>query len=74
LVIEGWAQWRKGAPMNNPGELYHQRAVECLLMSDEMADPHERETMRELAVSWLRLSERAEEYWRRASKRYPIAA
>jgi hypothetical protein len=60
--------------MNNPGELYHQRAVECLLMSVEMADPHERETMRELAVSWLRLSERAEEYWRRASKRYPIAA
>ena len=60
--------------MNNPGELYHQRAVECLLMSDEMADPHERETMRKLAVSWLRLSERAEEYWRRASKRYPIAA
>jgi hypothetical protein len=60
--------------MNNPGELYHQRAVECLLMSDEMADPHEREVMRELAVSWLRLSERAEEYWRRASRRYPIAA
>jgi hypothetical protein len=60
--------------MNNPGELYHQRAVECLLMSDEMADQHEREVMRELAISWLRLSERAEEYWRRASRRYPIAA
>jgi hypothetical protein len=60
--------------MNNPGELYHQRAVECLLMSDAMADQHEREVMRELAISWLRLSERAEEYWRRASRRYPIAA
>lgn len=60
--------------MNNPGELYHQRAVECLLMSDAMADQHEREIMRELAISWLRLSERAEEYWRRAPMRYPIAA
>jgi len=61
--------------MNNPGELYHQRALECLLMSDEMTDLHEREVMRELAISWLGLSERAEEYWRRqASMRYPLAA
>ena len=62
------------APMNNPGELYHQRAVEYLLMSDEIADPHEREVMCELAISWLSLSEGAEEYWRQASMRYPIAA
>jgi hypothetical protein len=53
--------------MKNPGELYHQRAVECLLMSSEMADPHEREVMSELALSWLRLSERAEKYWQRYS-------
>ena len=60
--------------MNNPGELYHQRAIEWLLMSNEMADAHEREVMRELAMSWLRLSERAEEYWRQAPMRYSIAA
>jgi hypothetical protein len=60
--------------MNNPGELYHQRAVEYLLMSDQMSGPHERKVMRELAISWLRLSERAEEYWRQPSMRYPIAA
>jgi|GraSoiStandDraft_54_1057290.scaffolds.fasta_scaffold1225078_1 hypothetical protein len=60
--------------MNNPGELYHQRAVEFLLMSDEMPDLRKRKVMRELAISWLRLSERAEEYWRQEPIRYPIAA
>jgi hypothetical protein len=60
--------------MDNPGELYHQRAVECLLMSDGMADLHKRAVMRELGISWLRISERAEEYWRQAPMPYPIAA
>jgi hypothetical protein len=54
----------ESTPMNSPADLYHQRAVECLLMSSEMVDPDERKIMHDLALSWLRVSERAKEYWR----------
>jgi hypothetical protein len=49
-----------------PSDFYHKRAVECLLLGDEMSDLHEREVMHELAACWLRLVERAEEKKRRS--------
>jgi hypothetical protein len=60
--------------MSNPADLYHQRAVECLRMADEMTDPRKREVMQELALSWLSVSERAEEYWRRQASTRPFIA
>jgi hypothetical protein len=52
-----------------PSEFYHKRAVECLLLGDEMSDLHGREVMHELAACWLRLVERAEEKRRQNSAR-----
>jgi hypothetical protein len=52
-----------------PSDFYHKRAVECLLLGDEMSDLHEREVMHELAACWLRLVERAEERKRQNSER-----
>jgi hypothetical protein len=46
--------------MSSP-DLYQQRAVECYSLAEVFSDPHRREIMHQLAICWLRLSEKAEE-------------
>ena len=45
-----------------PRDAYQQRASECLRLAERSMTLEERATWRELAVCWLRLSERAEEF------------
>jgi hypothetical protein len=45
-----------------PRDAYQQRASECLRLAERSMTFEERATWRELAVCWLRLSERAEEF------------
>ena len=45
-----------------PRDAYEQRASECLRLVERSMTLEERATWRELAVCWLRLSERAEEF------------
>ena len=45
---------------------YQQRAGECLRLAESSTTLEERATWRQLAVCWLRLSERAEEFRSRA--------
>jgi hypothetical protein len=45
-----------------PSDIYQQRASECLRSADASSDIAERTRWRELALCWLRLSERAEEF------------
>ena len=45
-----------------PRDAYQQRAGECLRLAERSMTLEERATWRELAVCWLRLSERAEEF------------
>jgi hypothetical protein len=64
--------------MSSP-DLYQQRAVECYSLAEVFSDPHRREIMRQLAICWLRLSEKAEESRRREAsqdrlRRRPLAA
>ena len=49
-----------------PRDAYQQRASECLRLAERCMTLEERATWRELAVCWLRLSERADEFHRRA--------
>jgi len=42
-------------------DLYQQRAVECYSLAEGFSDPHGRKIMRQLAVGWLHLFERANE-------------
>jgi hypothetical protein len=43
-------------------DFYRQRAVDCYSLAEESSDPHRREIMRQLAIFWLNLSDRANEY------------
>jgi predicted acyl esterase len=52
-------------------DLYYERATEFLLSAEKVSDPNKREAMQELAYCWLRLAERADDYWRDASKHPP---
>ena len=45
-----------------PFDPYQQRASECLRQAESSRTLEERATWRELAVCWLRLSERADEF------------
>jgi hypothetical protein len=42
-------------------EFYQQRAAECSFLAEGFSDPHEREIMRQLAICWLHLVEKANE-------------
>jgi hypothetical protein len=46
--------------MNSP-EFYQLRAAECSSLAEGFSDPHEREIMRQLAICWLHLAEKANE-------------
>jgi hypothetical protein len=46
---------------------YQQRASECLRLADQSLDEKERKTWRDLALCWLRLSDHAEEFRRKAA-------
>ena len=48
-------------------DLHLQRALDCFLLADELPTPREREALRELALQWLRLAERQDDYWRHAA-------
>jgi hypothetical protein len=50
-----------------PTDLHLQRALECFLLADELPTSQEREALRDLAMQWLRLTERQDEYWRQAA-------
>jgi hypothetical protein len=45
-----------------PRDAYQQRASECLRLAEKSTTLEERATWRELALCWMRLSERAEEF------------
>jgi hypothetical protein len=55
-------------------KLYQQRAVECYSLAEGFSDPHQRETMRQLAICWLHLSEQADESRQREAGRDRWAA
>jgi hypothetical protein len=42
-------------------DVYEERAGECLRLASRSADIDDRRALRELALCWLRLSDRAEE-------------
>jgi hypothetical protein len=50
-----------------PADLPLERALACFLLADELPTAREREVLRELAVQWLRLAERQDDYWRHAA-------
>ena len=50
----------------DPADLHLQRALDCFLWADELPDLHDREVLRELALAWLKLAERQDDYWRHA--------
>jgi len=41
-------------------EDYRQKALECLLAADGIADPEKRLTMLEMAQAWMRMAQHAE--------------
>jgi hypothetical protein len=41
-----------------PADFYHQRALDCLVLAQQISDPQEREVVRKLANYWLRLLDR----------------
>jgi hypothetical protein len=43
-------------------DAYHERASECLRLAASSPDIDDRRALRELALCWLRLSDRAEEF------------
>jgi hypothetical protein len=45
----------------NSADLYRQRAAECYSLAEDFSDPHRRAIMRQLAIFWLHLSDRANE-------------
>ena len=51
----------------DPADLHLQRALDCFLLADELPTFRERVTLRELALHWLRLTERQDDYWRHAA-------
>ena len=51
----------------DPADLHLQRALDCFLLADELPTLREREVLRELALHWLRLTERQDDYWRHAA-------
>jgi hypothetical protein len=59
-------QLRRESAMK-PADLPLQHALACFLLADELPTPHKREVLRELAMQWLRLAERQENYWRHAA-------
>jgi len=50
-----------------PSDLHLQRALDCFLLADELPTFRQREALRELALQWLRLAERQDDYWRHAA-------
>jgi hypothetical protein len=48
----------------DPADLHLQRALDCFLLADELPTFREREALRELALNWLSLTERQDD-WRR---------
>jgi hypothetical protein len=48
-------------------DAYQQRASECLQLVERSRDVEERTTWRELALCWLRLSDHAEQFQRKAT-------
>jgi hypothetical protein len=56
----------------DPADLHLQRALDCFLLADELPTFREREVLRELALHWLRLTERQDDYWRHAAPRLRI--
>jgi hypothetical protein len=48
----------------DPADLHLQRALDCFLLADELPTFREREVLRELALRWLSLTERQDD-WRR---------
>ena len=57
-----------------PADLYQRRALALLMQAETLSDPHERETLRELALSWLRQADYAAEFWNETSKEPQRAA
>jgi hypothetical protein len=45
-----------------PTDVYQERASECLRRASDSPDMDDRRALRELALCWLRLSDRAEEF------------
>jgi hypothetical protein len=46
---------------------YQQRASECIRLAEASVDEKDRKTWRDLALCWLRLSEHAEAFRRKAA-------
>jgi hypothetical protein len=57
-----------------PLDAYQQRASECLQLVERSRDVEERTNWRELALCWLRLSEHAERFRRKATHSEGIRA
>jgi hypothetical protein len=51
----------------DPADQHLQRALDCFLWADQWPDLHEREALRELALAWLKLAERQDDYWQHAA-------
>ena len=50
--------WGKWTITVTPADFYHQRAAECLALTHQTSDQHERGVMTKLANCWLRLLDR----------------
>jgi len=50
----------------DPADLHLQRALDCFSWADELPNRDDREALREMALAWLRLGERQDDYWRHA--------
>jgi hypothetical protein len=48
----------------DPVERYQRCALALLVQAEMLRDPRERETLRELAIRWIRQADHAAGYWR----------
>ena len=48
----------------DPVEHYQKCALELVVQAERSRDPHERETLRELAMLWLRQADHVADSWR----------
>ncbi len=55
-------------------DIYQERASECLRLASDSPDMDDRRALRELALCWLRLSDRAEEFRNHAEDDAPFRA
>jgi hypothetical protein len=55
----------------DPADLHLQRALDCFLLADELPTFREREVLRDLALKWLRLTERQDDDRRHAAPAQP---